>query len=343
MSGVNRHLRRALVAAGSAAALVASTAALIGTSAPAQATATGPTQLYLVTLDGPGTSGYHGILPTPLNRVEMRQEQDAVLARVGEPEPVYRWTTALNGFAVRLTRAQADEVALAPHVTLVEKNAVRHLAGAPAHTAGLAGSGHQKGGAGTVVGVVDSGIWPDSPLFADVPHLGRAPRSFHGECQGGDDWDAATCNRKLVGARWFVDGFGADRVRTSSSLSARDDDGHGSEMASIAAGNAGVSVLVTTSASAGTAASRPRPPGRLQGLLDRTRPGRRRLRDRRPGHGHRPGDRDGSTCSTYRWADRPPSTPWSAPCSARPRPTSWWSRPPATTAPARTPRTPAPG
>jgi len=244
VSGVNRHLRRALVAAGSAAALVASTAALVGTSAPAHATADGPTQLYLVTLDGPGTSGYHGILPTPLNRVEMRHEQDAVLARVGQPEPVYRWTTALNGFAVRLTRAQADEVAVAPHVTLVEKNAVRHLAGAPAHTAGLAGPGHQKGGAGTVVGVVDSGIWPDSPLFADVPHLGRAPRSFHGGCQDGEDWDAATCNGKLVAARWFVDGFGADRVRTSSSLSARDDDGHGSEMASIAAGNAGVSVLV---------------------------------------------------------------------------------------------------
>ena len=244
VSRVSRHLRRALATAGSVAALAASTVAVVGGSATASATATGPTQLYLVTLDGPGASGYHGVLPTPLRRAEMRHDQDAVLATVGEPAPVYRWTTALNGFAVRMTRAQAAEVAADPHVTLVEKNAVRHLAGAPARTSGLAGPGHKRGGAGTVVGVIDSGIWPDSPLFADVPHLGRTPQDFHGACQDGEGWDAGTCNRKLLSARWFVDGFGADHVRTSSSLSARDDDGHGSEMASIAAGNAGVSVLV---------------------------------------------------------------------------------------------------
>ena len=39
-------------------------------------------------------------------------------------------------------------------------------------------------------------------------------------------------------------GFGADHVRSTSSLSPRDDSGHGTQMTSIAAGNSGVSVEV---------------------------------------------------------------------------------------------------
>lgn len=236
--------RRALATAGSVVALAAVAAGLVGVPRSAAAAPATGGALYLVTLDGPGTAGYRGIMPAPLHRLELEREQDALLARVGSPAPVYRWTTALNGVAVRLTAGQAHTLAADPHVALVERNAVRRLAGRPAPSGGFAGSGHRRGGAGTVVGVVDSGIWPDNPLFAAVPHLGRDPRGFHGTCQEGEGWDPSSCNAKLVGARWYVDGFGADRVRTSSSLSPRDDDGHGSQMASIAAGNAEVSVLV---------------------------------------------------------------------------------------------------
>ncbi len=236
--------RRALAAAGSAVALVASVAGLVGVPQPATAAPADGTALYLVTLDGAGTSGHLGIVPRSLRQLRLQHQQDMVLAEVGSPAPVYRWTTALNGFAVRLTRGQAATVAADPDVALVEKNAVRRLAGRTGPSSGFAGSGHRRGGAGTVVGVIDTGIWPDNPLFAAVPRLGRTPHGFRGACQAGEGWDTGTCNRKLVGARWFVDGFGVDRVRASSSLSPRDDEGHGSQMASIAAGNAGVSVLV---------------------------------------------------------------------------------------------------
>ena len=70
-----------------------------------------------------------GVLPAPLRRLQLRREQDAALAGVGSPTPVYRWTTALNGVAVRLTAAQAAELAAQPDVVLVEKNGVRRLAG----------------------------------------------------------------------------------------------------------------------------------------------------------------------------------------------------------------------
>lgn len=201
--------------------------------------------LYLVTLDGPGDSGYHGVLPAALHDLELRRAQDLVLGSVEAPPPLYRWTTALNGFAVRLTRSQAGDLAADPRVALVEKNAVRRLAGNGLSAAAGQPTGHAtRGGAGTVIGVIDSGIAPENPLFSAVPGLGRSPRGFRGECATGPDWPTGSCNRKLVGARWFVDGFGADRIRATASLSPQDDDGHGTQMASVAAGNAGVSVRV---------------------------------------------------------------------------------------------------
>ena len=69
--------------------------------------AAAPPALYLVTLAGPGTAGDRGVLPDALRRLALRHEQDSALAGVGSPTPVYRWTTALNGVAVRLTAGQA--------------------------------------------------------------------------------------------------------------------------------------------------------------------------------------------------------------------------------------------
>lgn len=218
-----------------------------GTLASAVAASAGDddaTALYLVTLEGPGTSGYRGGLPPVLIRLGMETAQNAALDLVDAGPPVYRWLSALNGFAVPLTKAQAAALAAAPGVALVEKNSVRPLAASTSSAAGLSGASSLRGGAGVVIGMVDSGIYPESPLFADVPGLGRAPSGFVGECATGQGWEASTCNRKLVGSAWFVDGFGADNIGTSSSLSARDDDGHGTQMASIAAGNGGVSVHV---------------------------------------------------------------------------------------------------
>lgn len=236
-------LRRILVG------LVAGGVALAALAAPTAAAPTAPaatSHLYLVTLSGPGTAGYRGDLTRVGFAAHQRLRQDSLLATVGSPAPVYRWTTALDGFAVRLTDAQARTLASRAAVVSVERNAVRRVADLAQRRVGLAtgalGPGH--GGAGEVIGMVDTGLWPDNPLFADVPGLGRTSPDFRGTCQTGEGWPAATCNRKVVGARWFVAGYGADRVRTSSSLSPRDDDGHGTLGASVAAGNAGVSVHV---------------------------------------------------------------------------------------------------
>ncbi|WP_280637340.1 S8 family serine peptidase [Nocardioides sp. W7] len=237
-------VRRTPLLGALAAALVAAPLALAAPPATAAAAAEPANDLYLVTLDSPGVAGRPRGLPAALDRLQLTVQQDTLLGVAGAGSPVYRWTTALNGFAVELTDDQVRLIEAEPGVVSVERNDIRPLAGTAASelAADLAGSGRSRGGSGVVIGMVDTGLDADHPLFASTPRLDRAPTGFAGTCQTGEGWAASACTEKVVGARWFVEGFGVDRTRSSEQLSARDDDGHGTLLASIAAGNAGVRV-----------------------------------------------------------------------------------------------------
>jgi hypothetical protein len=66
------------------------------------------------------------------------------------------------------------------------------------------------------------------------------PAGWAGGCQEGEAFPASACTGKLVGAKWFADGFGKGGVAEADFLSARDLAGHGSHVAASAVGNAGV-------------------------------------------------------------------------------------------------------
>lgn len=225
------------------ALLAAALLSVPGTTVAAGAAPT-PTEvsaagLYVVSLETP---------PTGSSRDRMLAEQDAVLETVGGPDVTYRFTSALNGFAADLTREQVKQLRSHPDVTLVERSTRQRLdsvdsprfVGADRAWARLGGP--EEAGRGTVVGVIDSGIWPENPAFAAIP--GGAPADFRGDCETGEQWDASDCNSKVVGARYFVEGFGEDNVAASEFLSPRDGTGHGSHVAAVAAGNHGVRVEV---------------------------------------------------------------------------------------------------
>ena len=76
----------------------------------------------------------------------------------------------------------------------------------------------------SIVGVIDTGIWPEHPMLVAAARLPRRPAAVRG-CQFGDGSDAAhlgppfACNNKLIGAYAFtahVHGEHRRRMRTSS-------------------------------------------------------------------------------------------------------------------------------
>jgi hypothetical protein len=221
-----------------AAVLTAAGTTTAATAAPAPTEAAAP-GLYIVSLATP---------PTSAPPARLRAQQDAVLRDVGSSNTAYRFTSALNGFAAELTREQVKRLRAHPDVALVERSTTQRLDSVDSpdflgtDRAWAAVGGPEKAGTGTVVGVIDSGIWPETPSFAALP--GTGSKRFDGGCETGEEWDESDCNSKVVGARYFVRGFGEDNLAASEFLSPRDGTGHGTHVAAVAAGNHGVPVEV---------------------------------------------------------------------------------------------------
>jgi subtilisin family serine protease len=129
-------------------------------------------------------------------------------------------------------------------------------------------------GEGVVIGVIDSGIAPEHPSFEDTaeaekPRLCRSswaensllglwlcyrfrkrdeevvydvPPGWQGRCEAGETpaerFSSTDCNNKLIGARYYIDGFlQSNALDENEFISPRDADGHGTHIASTAAGN----------------------------------------------------------------------------------------------------------
>ncbi len=274
-----RRSAAALLTAALAGVAVPGPAAVAEEAAPgAVVTGTPATQVpgdgvYVVTLVGRPAASYSGSVPglaatrpaagerfdrtrpeVAAYRQRLLGQQDRVLDAIGRAEVLYRYTTAVNGFAARLDAGQVKQLRVTPGVALVERSVTRPVD--MTDTADALGvdamwkvaGGPDKAGRGQVIGVVDTGIWPENPSFAglpqDIPGTAARVPGFHGACTRGESWDPGVCSSKLVSARYFVKGFGAGNLSRAEYLSPRDGTGHGSHTAAVAAGNDDVRVRI---------------------------------------------------------------------------------------------------
>ncbi|XP_057765175.1 subtilisin-like protease SBT5.4 [Salvia miltiorrhiza] len=96
-------------------------------------------------------------------------------------------------------------------------------------------------GEDTIIANLDTGVWPESKSFSGQGY-GPIPSKWKGICQ----FNQSLCNRKLIGARYFIKGYEAYTGKQDPSMhNPRDTEGHGSHTLSTAGGNmvAGASVF----------------------------------------------------------------------------------------------------
>ncbi|KAL6140601.1 hypothetical protein ACLB2K_058900 [Fragaria x ananassa] len=163
-----------------------------------------------------------------------------------EPPPlIHTYNTVFHGFSAKLSPSQAQKLQSLPHVLALVPEQVRrlHTTRSPeflglrsTDTAGLLKE--SDFGSDLVIGVIDTGVWPERQSFSDHD-LGPVPSKWKGQCVAGENFPVSSCNRKLIGARYFCGGYESTNGKmnqTTEFRSPRDTDGHGTHTASIAAG-----------------------------------------------------------------------------------------------------------
>jgi subtilisin family serine protease len=185
----------------------------------------------------------------------LKSKQDDFVAQVSSAIPgasiTHRFDVILGGVAVALPNDQITALSALPGVTAIYPDTLRQMQtdsspsfiGATSLYPQLGGA--PNAGKGVIFGVLDSGVWPEHPSFADNGNLGAPPAKADGTpraCDFGDNpltpaSDPFICNRKLIGGKGFLDTYNALQEPEIYGYTARDSNGHGTHTASTAAGD----------------------------------------------------------------------------------------------------------
>src|SRR5688500_1166305 len=188
-------------------------------------------------------------------------KHNEALSKVGGNK-LYDYVYSFNGFAAKMSLEQAQKLLSVDGVLVVNPDQLHTVDTSSTPTfLGLDAPGglwSQLGGVGSagegiIIGVVDSGVWPESLSFTDRDGNGRLVyrqiSGFHGKCDSAEtatdgSFNASNCNKKLIGAQWFNAAWGGDAAveaqRPWEFISPRDYNGHGTHTSSTAGGNHGV-------------------------------------------------------------------------------------------------------
>jgi subtilisin family serine protease len=204
----------------------------------------------------------------------LEKKQNSVLASVNAAQLTHKYKLVFNGFAARLTESEVKALKADPAVAAISADEERSLDTNFTPTfLGLDKPGglwskqldNKSKGEDVIIGIVDGGIWPENPAFADrvdgegnptfeasgTLAYGAPPAKWNGACIEGEGFSAQNCNNKLIGARYFNETFLSTgrEMHWSDFVSPRDSvdgptahGGHGTHTASTAGGNSNVAV-----------------------------------------------------------------------------------------------------
>ncbi|MED5619341.1 S8 family peptidase [Ideonella sp. BN130291] len=228
-----------------------------------------------------GVSGYAPTKPAPGTKLNVNAtaaqayigyldaQRSNALAQVAGAPVLHRYNVVFNGFSALLTPAEVQKLQATQGVVAVTADEPRSVdtSRTPAFL-GLSAPGglwsqldaasRPVKGEDIIVGIVDTGIWPENLSYADkvdangkpaatgTPAYGPPPAKWKGTCQTGQGFSSSHCNNKLIGARYFDASFksSGNVLYPSDYVSPRDQDGHGDHTASTAAGNSDVNAIV---------------------------------------------------------------------------------------------------
>jgi len=155
---------------------------------------------------------------------------------------IYTYSSSVQGFSASLTKSELKALKKSPGY--ISSTRDRKIKVHTTHTSEFLGLSSSSGawptanyGEDMIIGLVDTGIWPESESFGDEG-MTEVPSRWKGKCEPGTQFNSSMCNKKLIGARYYNKGLLANDPKIKISMnSTRDTDGHGTHTASTAAGN----------------------------------------------------------------------------------------------------------
>ena len=221
----------------------------------------------------------------------LERKQAGVQAIVAAAPVQYQFQVVLNGFAALLTDAEVRQLKASGEVATIQADVPSRLdtnytptflgldqpGGLWSQLGGQAGAGEN-----VIIGVIDGGVWPENPAYADridangapsfdpnaTQAYGAPPAAWKGSCQTGLGFEARHCNNKLIGAQFFNASRLTDTAHVahwSEFVSPRDSiggangqGGHGTHTSSTAAGNNGVQAAIGSTAMGAVSGMAPR-------------------------------------------------------------------------------------
>lgn len=191
--------------------------------------------------DTPGNARkWYEVVIDSMSEISSEEEDE----QVSPLELLYIYETTISGFAAQLSTKQLESLKkLNGFLSAIPDEMLSlHTTHTPLFLGLQPGRGLWSApslASDVIIGIVDTGIWPEHVSFKDSG-MPKVPSRWKGVCEKGTNFSRSSCNKKLIGARAFFKGYEAFAGRINETVdyrSPRDSEGHGTHTASTAAGN----------------------------------------------------------------------------------------------------------